>query len=229
MTPWLVELNADVAEGAPHDDAILGLVQRANVCLGVHAGNPALTELTMSKCRDLGVKICAHPGYPDREFFGRRALPAIGLEVNVVSQSLQEQLARWIDRVDAIKPHGGFYNDSTDPGPAFDLLVELLVQTRKPLLGMPRTHHEVAAQTAGVAFIPEGFADRAYTANGRLVPRTQPGAYVGLAQLAEHLTHLQGTVRSLCVHGDGDDPVGRLEAVIEWLGRHEVEVRAWTP
>lgn len=228
MSEWVVELNADVAEGAPYDDQLLKLVQRANVCLGVHAGTPELTHQTVEKCRSIGVKVCAHPGYPDRTYYGRRSLAATGLAVEEVRESLVDQLESW-QGLDSLKPHGGFYNDSQEHGLAFDLLVEIMTSTRMPLVGMPRTAHTEAADLAKVPFIAEGFADRAYTPTGRLVPRSQPGAYIGVHQVPEQMESLRGTVRSICVHGDGDDPVARLSTLTDWLKANGIEVRAWTP
>ena len=224
----MIEINADLGEGAGHDQEILPLIQRANICLGTHAGSFELTTETVHQCQAVGVAFCGHPGYPDREHFGRRSWAAIGVGVPEARSALQKQVEPWVGQMSSIKPHGGFYNDSQDLGEPFDLLVDLLGFARVALLGMPGTAHEAAAQMAGVPFIAEGFADRAYTAGGRLVPRSDPGAFVSLARMPEHLESLIGRVRSICVHGDGSDPVARLEAVHRWIEQKGVEVRAWT-
>lgn len=229
MSDWAIELNADVGEGGSHDREIVTLVQRANVCLGAHAGSPELTQATVALCREKDRLFCGHPGYPDREAFGRRPYQLAGLSLHHVRDSLLDQVSSWKGQLDSLKPHGAFYHDSQHVGPEFNLLVELLRACDVPLLGMAGTAHEEAAAQAEVAFVPEGFADRGYSPTGQLLPRGTPGCFVRLDELPAHLAWVVPRVRSLCVHGDGDHPVERLTAVRSWLATHGVEVTAWKP
>lgn len=229
MNDYVVELNADLGEGVGHDDEILDLVQRANVCLGAHAGSAELTRRTVATCKEKGVLFCAHPGYPDHEAFGRRPFAMAGLSRSDVRESLLAQLEPWAAEMASLKPHGALYHGSQHEGVEFELLVDMLVAFPVPLLGMPGTAHETAAAQAGVPFLAEGFADRGYSPAGSLIPRGVAGSFVRDDELPAHLEWLVARVRSVCVHGDGDRPVERLRAVIDWLGRNRVEICPWTP
>ena len=133
-------------------------------------------------------------------------------------RSLMEQcsVCPW----DYVKPHGALYNVTTKPGPATVPLVAVLLHLGLPLMGMPGTHHEHIAFAAEVPFIREGFADRAYLPDGRLVPRTELGAVLSnLGEIAAQVLVLAERVDSICVHGDNPEAVkmaakvrARLEA-----------------
>jgi UPF0271 protein len=119
-----------------------------------------------------------------------------------LSRSLLQQVevAAW----DYVKPHGALYNATTRIGPATVPVVNMVLSLGLPLMGIPGTHHEDIADAAGVLFIREGFADRAYLPEGLLVPRGSPGAVLGdLGQIADQVLVLAERVDSICVHGDG--------------------------
>jgi UPF0271 protein len=102
-----------------------------------------------------------------------------------------------------IKPHGAFYNESQDAGFAEEILGEMLEKFRLPLMGLPETRHEALAKSVGVVFIREGYVDRAYTPEGRLRPRNQPGAvHERLEDVVSQSIWLADRVDSLCLHGD---------------------------
>ncbi len=197
-----IDINVDVGEGFPFDDALLEIATSANVCCGAHAGSVELCLATVEKCRSLGVRVGAHPGTPDRASMGRAPLLVEDEQERVeILRTLMEQcsIAQW----DYVKPHGALYNATTKPGPATVPLVAVMLHLRLPLMGMPGTHHEHIAYAAETAFIREGFADRAYLPDGRLVPRTEPGAVLtDLDVIAAQVVTLAERVDSICVHGD---------------------------
>lgn len=197
-----VDINVDVGEGFAFDDQLLRIATSANVCCGVYAGDSGLTVETVEKCRALGVRVGAHPGFPDRETMGRGAFPLDDEPSRVaLLRSLIEQcsLCPW----DYVKPHGALYNVTTKPGPATVPLVAVLLHLGLPLMGLPGTHHEHIAFAAEVPFIREGFADRAYLPDGRLVPRTEPGAVLSdPAEITAQVLVMAERVDSICVHGD---------------------------
>jgi UPF0271 protein len=249
-----IDLNADLGEGFGYDDALLSIVTSANVCCGVHAGDPELTRLTVEKCLERGVRVGAHPGYPDRDSMGRRPMEP-GKE-RVYLDSILSQIRSFCYAYPAayLKPHGAFYNDTarvlaqnwdsmtTHPTarspyeaggvalsevPGTGVLIMALRLTRVALMGLPGTMHEPIAARAGSPFIREGFADRRYLADGRLAPRSEPGAVLTEApEVVEQAISLAASVDSICLHGDTPDAAGLAEAVRVGLERAGFEVTA---
>src|SRR5690606_11967776 len=109
-----MDLNSDLGEGFPHDAALIAIVTSANVACGFHAGDAETMRAAVREAARLGVAIGAHPGYQDREFFGRRALdvPPAQIEAEVISQidALQAICASEGTTVRYVKPHGALYN-----------------------------------------------------------------------------------------------------------------------
>lgn len=214
-----IDLNADIGEGYPFDLELLKLVSSANICCGEHAGSWSETQRTAYACRQAGVRIGAHPGYPDRSSMGR----APGDRSH--ASSLLEQLDRFINgiRTSYIKPHGAFYNEATAKGFASNCLFVLVKRFHLPLMGLPGTLHETIAEAAGVPFIKEGFVDRRYGSDGLLVPRSQQGAVlIDRNEIVEQACRLAESVDSLCLHGDTPDCVSIAAEV-----RAELEARGW--
>jgi len=217
-----IDLNVDIGEGYPNDFELIRIATSANICCGEHAGSRDLTLRTIQMCRDMGVRMGAHPGYPDRASMGRA--PVRSSDWEAVAQSIEEQVERMLDAgaCDYVKPHGSFYNDSVDEGPAAALVETILLKHRIALLGLADTCHEVAAHTAAVPFAREGFADRAYTEDGRLVPRSRPGAVLTLAaDVRAQALRLAPNVDSICLHGDTDGCVefaAMLRGALEQAG-----------
>lgn len=213
-----IDLNVDLGEGCPNDLALLKLCSSANVCCGAHAGNPQLTQATLKFCQDHGIRPGAHPGYPDPSTFGRTPYPQTNLTLHQIRDSVRAQIEANLTAFAYIKPHGAFYNDAVTPGAIADLLTELLELFKLPLLGLAGTHHQTIAAAASVQFIREGFADRAYTPEGHLVPRTQADAILKTADdKARQALALASLVDSVCVHGDEPDSLETLASVRQTL------------
>ena len=197
-----VDINVDVGEGFAFDDALLRIATSANVCCGAHAGSVELCLETVARCRSLGLRVGAHPGVADRANMGRAPLVIKDEHESAeLLRTLAEQcsVAKW----DYVKPHGSLYNATTEPGPATAPLVAVLLRLQLPLMGIAGTHHGHVATAAAVPLISEGFADRAYSPDRRLVPRTQLGAVLSdHGQIADQVLVLAERVDSICVHGD---------------------------
>lgn len=224
-----VDLNADVSENSPHDRQILEIVTSANVCLGEHAGDWPTTVATFQACADLGVRIGLHPGYPDRANMGRVTFESAGLDLARVAESIWSQVERAcaVSEPGYLKPHGAFYHDTTREGQLADILADILAHFRLPLMGLAGTHHEAIAGMAGTRFLAEGFADRRYTEDGRLVPRGDPAALISDPEAAaRQAVRLAPQVDSLCVHGDTPNCVAVLRAVRARLLAEAYEVSA---
>lgn len=220
-----IDLNVDIGEGFPNDAELLRIATSANVCCGEHAGSWELTLETVAICRQRGVRIGAHPGYPDRASMGRS--PVREEDWDMVARSLRTQVARMME-IDAgayIKPHGAFYNEATTSGPALAALEAMLGEVPIALMGLSDTRHESAAHNASVPFIREGFADRAYTPDGRLVPRSRPGAVLDVPALVRaQALRLAPRVDSICLHGDTEGCVEFAELVRTALEQAGFEV-----
>jgi UPF0271 protein len=220
-----IDLNADLGESWPRwesgeDVALLGVVTSANVCCGAYAGDPDLMRATCEAAIAKGVAIGAQVGYPDRDNFGR-------LYVDMPSQDLTDELLRQILLLDEIaksaggtvsyiKPHGALYNTIVDDDVQAQAVVDAVLglSTPLPLLGLPGAASLSIAEAAGIPVLREGFADRAYTPDGRLVPRSEPGAVLDDADaVAAQAVRLMDSVSSVCVHSDSPDAVGLARTV----------------
>jgi 5-oxoprolinase (ATP-hydrolysing) subunit A len=217
-----VDLNADVGEGM--DDAqLLPYVTSANVACGMHAGNPTTIDQTVGLALACGVRVGAHPGYPDRANFGRVAMeiPADDLENLVVYQVAA--LAGFVrsrgGRLTHVKPHGALYHSGAEFPDVARAIVEGVrrVGTDLVLVGAAGSMLVGAGQEAGLPVAEEAFADRRYRPDGTLVPRGRPGAViidpeeaaeqaVGLARdgfvVAEDSSRISVRADTICLHGD---------------------------
>ena len=249
-----IDLNSDLGEGfgawsLGDDLALLDVVTSANVACGFHAGDPRTMERTVAAAAERDVAIGAQVSYPDLVGFGRRAMevaPA-DLTADVLYQlGALEAFARVAGtRVRYVKPHGALYNRCVvDPVQAGAVAAAVrLYDPSLPVLTLPGSALARAAAAAGVPVVAEGFADRAVTADGGLVPRGEPGAVitdeaevvaraVRMAVEGEVEAHGGGLVAlpvaSLCVHGDTPGAARLAVAVREGLQAAGVTVRAFT-
>lgn len=220
-----IDLNADLGESWPRwtsgeDIALLDVVTSANVCCGAYAGDAELMRVTCEAAVARGVAIGAQVGYRDRENFGRVFvdLAPEDLSAEVLGQiQLLDGIARAVGgRVSYVKPHGALYNAIVDDEVQARAVVEAISELAEPLplMGLPRSMSLEIAQARGMVVLREGFADRAYTPQGRLVARTQPGAVLDDPEaVADQARRLLGGVDSLCVHSDSPGALELARAV----------------
>ena len=194
-----------------------------------------------------GVRIGAHISYRDLAGFGRRAIavPPRELADECLYQiGALDGFARAAGgRVGYAKPHGALYNSAADdPEIAHAIAAAVAEYGGLSLLGLPGSQHEATAAAAGIEFYAEGFADRAYTPGGTLVPRSRPGSVLDTeSALAQAISiAVDGTARdlngasvavparSLCVHGDSPGAVAMARAIRSALTGKGIEVRAFT-
>ncbi|MBI5708312.1 MAG: LamB/YcsF family protein [Armatimonadetes bacterium] len=207
-----VDLNVDIGEGFPYDEALLEFASSANVCCGEHAGSWDLTLETIELCRRKGVRIGMHPGFPDRESMGRR-MPEED-ELKNWNLSLLRQIARFLvtGAAQYVKPHGAWYNLLAMSEAELSASREQAVHARTVVLadvsGLPfvllgASELVGALRMTGRKVIEEGFADRAYLPNGTLMPRSEPGAVLhDPKEIAAQVLRLAPEVDSICLHGD---------------------------
>ncbi|MFD0168509.1 LamB/YcsF family protein [Streptomyces decoyicus] len=227
-TPSVIDLNADLGEGfgrwqLTDDEALLSVVTSANVACGFHAGDPATMRRVCELAAEHGVVIGAQVSYRDLAGFGRRAMdvPPDELSAEITYQiGALEVFARAAGaRVGYVKPHGALYNRCVHDEEQAAAVIDGIRAAggSLPVLGLPGSRLHEAAQRAHLPVVGEAFADRAYTADGTLVPRREPGAVIhdadevvkralGMAR-DRTVTSQDGrrvgiTARSLCLHGD---------------------------
>jgi len=213
-----MDLNADLGEGVTDDAGLLAVVTSANVACGFHAGDPATMRAVCEIAAARGVVVGAQVSYLDREGFGRRA---IDVGAALLAQWVGEQIAALSEaaagaglEVAYVKPHGALYNRVVDDDE--HAAAVLAGSLELPVLGLPGSALLRLAGQAGRLAVPEGFPDRGYTPDGRLVPRTEPGALVrGVEQVARNAVSLAGSgaVRTVCVHGDSPGALRAAHAV----------------
>jgi UPF0271 protein len=248
-----MDLNSDLGEGYGHwtlgdDDALLEVVTSANVACGFHAGDPATIDRTVRRAVERGVAIGAQVSYPDLVGFGRRDMdvPPDDLTADVLYQlgALEAFAKAAGSRVRYVKPHGALYNRIAGDPVQAAAVVEAIRRYDQalPLLTLPGSVAMQAAGAAGIAAVGEGFADRAYTAEGRLQSRREPGAVLrdpdqvaarALRMATEGRVETVGggevavEIRSLCVHGDTPGAVAMAKAVRAALDRAGVRLEAF--
>lgn len=241
-SPKTVDLNADVGEGCASDAALFTLITSANIACGFHAGDAATMRFCVREALKNGVAIGAHPGFADRQNFGRSAmqLPAQTLYAETLYQL--GALAA-ITRAEGgvmrhVKPHGMLYNQAARD-PRLAEAIACAVRDCDPqliLLGLAGSELIRAGQHYGLATRQEVFADRGYQRDGTLVPRGQEGALIGdedraLAQTLEMIQRgrvmsvdgvwVPVTAQTICLHGDGDQALAfarRLRAAYAQQG-----------
>ncbi|WP_197378929.1 LamB/YcsF family protein [Mycolicibacterium mengxianglii] len=246
-----VDLNADLGEGFAiwdlgDDDAMLGLVTSANIACGFHAGDPARLANTCHAAAAGGVQIGAQVSYRDLAGFGRRFIdvePA-ELRAEIIYQiGALDALARVAgSRVSYVKPHGALYNTIVDHRPQARAVAQAVhdLDPRLPVLGLSGSVFFDEARRLGLRTVAEAFADRAYTPEGRLLSRREPGAVLhDPAQIAARVsdmvangeveavdgTRITVSVESVCVHGDSPGAVQIAGAVRDRLVADGVELR----
>ncbi len=247
MGPVRIDLNADCGESygawTLGDDArLLGIVSSANIACGFHAGDPTTLRATCATAVASGVRIGAQVGYADLRGFGRRFIdvPYADLVADVVYQiGALQALARSVGGdVSYVKPHGALYNAIVSHRRQAEAVAEGIGACAPglPVLGLPGSTFLRVAADAGLRPVVEAFADRAYTPDGALVPRSEPGSVLhDPDEIAARVVRMlvDGTVEaidgsevalapeSVCVHGDTPGAVvvaSRLRTVIEAAG-----------
>jgi UPF0271 protein len=198
-----LNLNADLGEGGGEDEAILSRIDSANVACGVHAGSVSTSVATVMRCRALGIEVGAHPGFDDRANFGRVELPVPAEEIETLVAFQVAGLAA-IARIAYVKPHGALYHRCQKDRAAADAVARVAKAHGAGLMGQPGLQLIGAARRAGIPAYREGFADRRMLPDGRLAPRSEPGALLDLAHAAEQAVRLaqSGLYDTICIHGD---------------------------
>lgn len=203
-----IDLNCDLGEGCLFDAELMLLITSANIACGFHAGDPGAAWEALGHAVRKGVQPGAHPGFNDRENFGRRELQRSQEEIFqscVYQVGALAGLARALGTgLSHFKAHGALYNMACRDDAYAQPVVEAAQVFGLPLLGLPGSRLEALA-AGRVPFVAEGFADRRYLPDGSLVPRSRPDAFLETPEEAVEqagwLVRERG-VATICVHGD---------------------------
>ncbi|WP_225919420.1 5-oxoprolinase subunit PxpA [Actomonas aquatica] len=238
-----VDLNCDVGEGAGVEPELLPWVSSANVACGAHAGDDAIMADTMALARKLGVVAGAHPGFADREYFGRRELAMSAEEIGALVSGQLKALAAY-GKFHYVKPHGALYNMAARDRVVADAVAQAVAayDSTLALLGLAGGELLAAGEAAGLRVVSEVFADRGYDDDGRLLPRDAPGALIEdpaeverrvWTMVAEGRVLSSGgqwveiRAESVCVHGDGPHAVAFARRLREALDGGDLLVRSF--
>lgn len=219
-----VDVNCDLGEGMISDAAVMRYITSANIACGAHAGDEETMRATLVLAAQHGVAAGAHPGYPDRERFGRRRLEltpreiydAVAEQINALATVAHQTGVRLAH----VKPHGALYNDAAADA-NIARAIGRAVHDSDPdlrLFGLSGSMLLTEAERIGVRVVAEVFADRAYERDGTLTPRGTPGALIeDPATAASRVLHMLTTglvpcrdggsvsvrAETVCIHGDG--------------------------
>jgi UPF0271 protein len=233
-----IDINCDLGEGMGNDEAIMPYISSCNIACGVHAGDSATMRKTIALAKKHGVKIGAHPSYPDRVNFGRKVLNISSdkLITSIQDQvmSLKAMLTKSGTNLTHIKPHGALYNEAAiNKRVAKSVLAAVKSFGEEIQLFVP--YGSVIAELAkseGVQIKYEGFADRAYQDDLQLVSRAHAGAMLHEPEkIYRHVSKMindqqvgtisgnlqQIMVDTICVHGDNPEAVEIVKYLFEKL------------
>ncbi len=242
-----VDLNCDVGEGCGYDAELMGLVSSANIACGYHAGDEETMRKTVDLAVENGVTIGAHPGYPDRENFGRDVMDLSASEiVRIVTDQINAlaEIAKTAGgKVTHVKPHGALYNQSARDPELASVIARAIadLDDRLILFGLSGSHSISEAEKIGLRTASEVFADRTYQSDGSLTPRTDLKALIqdqetASTQVLDMIKY--GRVRSVdaimipiiaqtvCIHGDGDNAANFARAINRALAQSGIEIKA---
>lgn len=234
-------LNCDLGEsfGAWKmglDEHVMPHIDMANVACGFHAGDPDVLAQTLKLVNTHQVALGAHPSYPDRQGFGRRSMQ---LSEQEIINALHYQIAaiEGMAKVQGltlnyVKPHGALYNDMMKSQRILSCVIKAISHYPSELKLMvlataQQASHQQLADDYNVSLIFEAFADRLYTDEGLLTPRSEAGAVHDKSALLAQVKqlHQQGSVttasgkslslraNTLCVHGDNEASIALIEEI----------------
>ena len=227
-----IDLNADAGEGFDSPE-LFAAISSANIACGGHAGDESSMRTAVELARARGVAIGAHPGYVDRQRFGR---VETGDSAAAIAEIVRRQVARLSEVASSagvpvayVKPHGALYHRVIVDAEAARALVGSVVALDPGLtiVGFPDSELLVAARSVGLPGIAEGFADRRYGADGRLVARKEADSQLRENQAIDQALRLarEGRVGTICLHSDAPGAAELATAIRRALEGHSFVVR----
>lgn len=241
-----IDINCDLGEGFPNDAALMPFISSANIACGFHAGDIDTIKKTIALCLEHNVAIGAHPGFNDKANFGRTEMMLSDCELYdlvaeqiVLIQNICTEMGATLHHV---KPHGAMYNMAARNATMSYIIAGVIKEINPSLLlyGLSNSFLISESEALGLKTASEVFADRTYTPEGMLTPRTQANALLhsreeSLSQVLQMITQQQvratdGSLVSLkadtiCIHGDGDHALFFAEAIHEAMKENNILIR----
>lgn len=245
-----IDLNCDMGEGMANDAELMSFISSANIACGFHAGDEDTMRRTIELALQYNVAIGAHPGFPDRENFGRTEMNFP--EEDIVS-IVSEQVYQLLDLVFAmggklkhVKPQGALYNMSARNYQLAAAIANAVYEIDEQLVlfGLSGSASIQAAKDIGLKTANEVFADRTYQDDGSLTPRKEANALIvnkedSLQQvlqmvLKKEVTSIHGktvpiSCDTICVHGDGEHAVSFARQINQLLQKNQIDLRSFHP
>ena len=247
-----VDINCDLGEGMGHDEDIMPFITSANIACGAHAGDEKTMRETLRLCKKYHVAAGAHPGYEDKENFGRVAqtLSNRSLSLLVTKQLIELERIAQEESVNLhhVKPHGALYNSSAVNKEIASAIAYAVFEfnNRLRVYGLAGSEFLLASDSIGLRSVAEIFADRRYAKNGLLLPRDSENALIDnqddlLSQVHSLLMDcttktpdgvtvklplLPGQPVTICLHGDGPNAVEFARALHSHLSAQKVLIQA---
>ncbi len=249
-----MDINCDMGEsfGAYKmgmDEEVIRYITSANIACGWHAGDPLVMDKTVKMAVANGVGVGAHPGYPDLNGFGRRNMDCSSEDIRtfMIYQigALHAFCMAHGVKLRHVKPHGSLYLTAVENEVVARSIAEAIASVYPELsyVALAGAKGELMTRIGrevGLRVVYEAFPDRAYTPEGTLVSRQEPGAVIKdpevVAQralkmakhgkvIASDGSEIPMNVQTLCVHGDTPDAVNLVRAIRELLEAEEIEVK----
>ena len=247
---YTVDLNSDLGESfgrytIGNDDKIIPLISSANVACGYHASDPVVMGKTIAMAKEAGIRVGAHPGFPDLMGFGRR-------NMNVTPAEAKAYVLYQLGALDAfcrvngvkmqhVKPHGALYNMAAKDYTLSTAICEAIKEFDSNLIVLALSGGQLAkaAQDMGLRTAMEVFADRGYEEDGTLVDRHKEGAMItdeneAIARVIRMVKEKKVTgvtgkdipiqADSICVHGDGAKALAFVEKIREAFEKEGIQI-----
>ncbi len=242
-----IDLNCDMGEGLPNDALLMPFISSANIACGYHAGDESIMKKTIELALQHHVSIGAHPGFADKENFGRT-------EIQLSMDELYELVAAQIQLLQSIavgmgaklhhvKPHGALYNMAAKNAVMANTIAKAVYDIDHRLLffGLSGSHLITEAGKMGLKTASEVFADRTYRDDGSLTPRTQPNAMIetvegSIQQVLQMIENKMVTsinhksipikAETICLHGDGEHAVDFAKQIYLTLQQNYIGIQS---
>ncbi len=242
-----IDLNCDLGEGFPNDALLYPYISSANIACGYHAGDLDSITKSIDFCIANDVAIGAHPGFNDRENFGRK-------EIQLSAERLQDLVMHEIlvvrfsamkmgQQLHHVKLHGAMYNMAArDKAMALTVADAIYrVDPKLMVYGLSGSYLISEAKALGLSTCSEVFADRTYQTDGSLTPRNQTNALITSSEitvkqvmqmvLQQTVTCVDGTVipivaETICLHGDSAHSVAFAQQICRTIKQHNIDIKA---
>lgn len=242
-----IDLNCDMGEGMPYDADIMPYISSVNIACGYHAGNDEIMKRTVELALQNNVAIGAHPGFADKENFGRKEIYMLRrnyYELIIEQLAILKKITGSFSvTIHHVKPHGALYNMAARDKTLAAIIAQAVKDFDDKLIlyGLSGSESINEAKALNLQSANEVFADRTYQDDGNLTPRSQTNALIedenaSIQQVLQMIT--QKTVTSvnnktvpiiaetICIHGDGEHAVEFAKLIHQNLKQNHIAIKA---